>query len=151
MTPSIRDIDVADTHVLRRAVLRDGTASDAVVFDGDDEPSTVHLGAFVDGRLVGISTWVDRDWPGRPGHPGRPARQLRGMATDPDHRTRGCGAALLDAGIERCRASGATTIWARARVTVLDFYLHRGFVPVGDAYVDATTEIWHRDVILDLD
>jgi hypothetical protein len=67
-----------DTHALRRAVLRTGTPSEEVVFDGDELESTFHLGIRADDDIVAISTWMERPYPDRAGDRGF---QLRGMAT----------------------------------------------------------------------
>lgn len=137
-------ITAAQTHPLRRDVLRSGTPSDLVVFEGDDEPTTSHWGAAIDGSIVAIATWVERSRADRPGLRGL---QLRGMATDPNMRGRGLGAMLLADGVDRARAKGYELVWAHARVTALDFYEAHGFRPIGDTYVDATTSLEHRDII----
>lgn len=140
----IVEITATDTHDLRRRVLRDGTASDQVVWDGDDDPDTFHLGARAGDDLVAISSWMRRRYPDRPAEE---AFQLRGMATDPDHRGSGVSAELLDAGIVRCRAAGAGLVWARARVAAMSFYERHGFEPVGPEYTDLTTGLPHRDIL----
>ena len=147
MPVELVDLRPEQTHPLRRSVLRDGTPSDDVVFDGDDLDSTFHLGADVDGALLAISTWLRRPYPDRPGDPGY---QLRGMATVPAHRGEGLGAVLLEAGIGRCRAAGASVVWARARDAALPFYTRFGFVTVGLGYVDLTTGLPHHDVIREI-
>ena len=134
----------AETHALRRTVLRTGTPSDEVVFEGDELDTTFHLGLRDGDEVVAISTWVERPYPDRPGDRGF---QLRGMATVEEMRGTGRGAQLLDAGIERCRASGAVLVWARARDAALAFYERHGFTPVGLGYVDLTTGLPHHDVI----
>lgn len=141
----IVEITAAETHELRRRILRAGTPSDVVDWDGDDEPTTFHLGArSTDGRLVAISTWMSRRYPDRPAEV---AYQLRGMATDPAHRGSGVSASMLLAGVERCTAAGATLVWARARVAALSFYERHGFEPVGPEYTDLTTGLPHRDIL----
>lgn len=141
----IAEITATDTYPLRRRVLRDGTASDAVEFDGDDLESTFHLGARIEGALVGISTWMRRAYPDRPAED---AYQLRGMATDPElQRSHGVGTALLLAGLDRSRAAGATLVWARARDAALPFYARHGFTTVGLGYTDLTTGLPHHDVL----
>ena len=142
------DLEPEDTHALRRTILRDGTASDAVVFDGDELPTTLHLGVLLDGEIVAISTWLRRD---HPDHTDRAGVQLRGMATAPGHRGTGISAELLAAGVARCRAAGAQLVWARARVTALSFYLRHGFDTVGEDYIDSTTGLAHHDIIRLLD
>ena len=136
-----------DTHALRRSVLRNGTLSDEVVFDGDELESTFHLGVRIDGELVAISTWLERPYPDRPGDP---AFQVRGMATADARRGEGLGSRLLAAGIERCRSAGATVLWARARDAALPFYARHGFSIVEVGYVDLTTGLPHHDVIREI-
>jgi GNAT superfamily N-acetyltransferase len=143
----IVEIAAIDTHPLRRRVLRDGTPSDVVTFDGDDLVTTFHLGCRSNGALVGIATWMRVAYPDRPADP---AFQLRGMATDPTRQGTGIGEALLLAGLRRCREEGATFVWARARDTALGFYEREGFEPVGLGYVDLTTQLPHHDVVREL-
>lgn len=140
----IVEIDADATHALRRSLLRDGTPSDQVVFDGDDLDTTFHLGAFVDGTLVAISTWMARRYPDLPDHPGH---QLRGMATTPAVRGTGVSDELLVAGMGRCGGAGSTLVWARARVAALSFYRRHGFETRGHEYIDLTTGIPHQDIV----
>lgn len=140
----IVEIEAVDTHGLRRSLLRDGTSSDQVVFDGDDAEDTFHLGAFEDGTLVAISTWMDRRYPDLPDHPGH---QLRGMATTPAARGTGVSDELLVTGLGRCAESGSSLVWARARVAALSFYERHGFMTRGHQYVDLTTGLPHHDIV----
>ena len=133
-----------DTHALRRSVLRTGTPSNEVVFDGDELATTFHLGIRDGEEVVAISTWVERPYPDRPADPGF---QLRGMATVAAVRGTGLGAQLLAAGLERCRAAGAVLVWARARDAALPFYERHGFTTVGLGYVDLTTGLPHHDML----
>ena len=133
------------THGLRRTLLREGTASDDVVFDGDDEPGTFHLGVTIGDDLVAISSWMQRRYPDLPGHPGH---QLRGMATIPPARGSGVSSTLLRSGLERCADLGSDVVWARARVAALSFYERHGFEPRGHEYVDLTTGLPHRDIVI---
>jgi GNAT superfamily N-acetyltransferase len=142
--PELVELRPEDTHALRRRVLRDGTASDVVEFDGDTLDTTFHLGLRLGGDVVAVSTWLARRYPDRPAEPGY---QLRGMATDPRHRGQGLGTRLLEAGLDRCRDTGATLVWARARDSALAFYERHGFVTVGPGYVDLTTGLPHHDIL----
>ncbi len=141
------EITAADTHPLRARVLRAGTPSYVVVFDGDELDTTLHIGCRLGGELIGISTWLARPYPDRPAEVGY---QLRGMATDPARRGVGAADAMLTAGLDRCRGAGATVVWARARDSALGFYARHGFGTVGLGYVDLTTGLPHHDIVLTL-
>ena len=136
------ELSASDTHDLRRRVLRVGTVTTLVDFDGDD--AAVHLGVMVDGDVMAVSRWFDRRHPDRPALAGV---QLRGMAVEPSLSGTGLGSMLLAGGCERMRSNGAELVWARARDTALDFYTARGFEVFGEGYVDLSTGLPHHDVI----
>jgi len=144
--PRAVELAATDTHPLRRAVLREGRADASVVFEGDDEPGTLHLGLEdPDGTLVGVSTWL---WRSCPREPADRDRQLRGMAVDTSRQAGGFGAVLLGAGVERALADGATTVWANARDTALGFYARHGFEVLEPGHVDAATGLPHHHIRL---
>lgn len=147
MGVEIVELRAVDTHPLRRSILRTGTPSSAVEFEGDELATTFHLGAVADGEVIAIATWLRRPLPGGDD---RPAVQLRGMATAPAHRGSGVSSAVLDAGVERCRREGIEVVWARARVAALGFYRRAGFETIGEPYVDATTALAHHDIVLSI-
>lgn len=142
------EITAADTHDLRRRVLRVGTPTTEVRFAEDELDGTFHLGVEravgPDPALVAISTWVPRR---HRDHPSVEGLQLRGMATDPSVRGTGCGSLVLRAGLDRARRAGMGLVWARARDGALGFYLAHGFVTFGRGYVDLPTALPHHDVI----
>jgi thiamine transport system ATP-binding protein len=139
-------LSAAETHDLRRRVLRDDDPAATVAFDGDDDPATVHLGVRdPSGRLVAVSTW--RPTPG-PVQPAPTDRQLRGMAVDDGLRGTGIGATLLAAGVQRAFDDGAPAVWANARDTALDFYRRHGFDVIGDGFVDPVTGLPHHRIRL---
>ena len=140
----IVEITAAATHDLRRRVLRDGTPSAVVVWEGDTEPTTFHLGVREADAVIAISTWLRRRYPDRPAEE---AFQLRGMATEPTRRGTGVSARLLLAGLDRCADEGATLVWARARTAALSFYTRHGFEAVGPEYTDLTTGLRHHDIV----
>ncbi|CAN5729347.1 ABC transporter ATP-binding protein [soil metagenome] len=133
----IVELTAGETHPLRSVVLRTGTPTSEVVWKGDDEPTTIHLGVRAAGRLVAVSTWM-------PVADGQV--QLRGMAVDPSQQGCGIGAALVAAGIERSLKAGATGVWANARDTALDFYRRHGFEVEGDGFVTRDTGLPHHRI-----
>lgn len=136
---TVVEISASDTHPLRTSVLRRGTVSSEVTFDGDEHG--FHLGAFDGAALIGISSWLPLEH--------APGFRLRGMATDPTRRGEGIGAHLLTAGVAIATDRGATVVVANARVSALGFYLRHGFETVGDVYVDSdTTGLPHQRIEL---
>lgn len=144
MMIDVVELDLMATYPLRRSVLRDGTKSDEVVFDGDELLGTFHIGVANDGAIVAVSTWMPRRYPDLPEHEGY---QLRGMATDPKFRGLGYGAAMLADGSARCARLGGTALWARARERAVSFYMRHGFELRGLPYTDLTTGLPHRDIV----
>jgi len=140
---SIEALAAADTHDLRRRVLRGGRADAQVDWDGDEQVDTMHLGVVVDGSVIAVSTWLvsDRRDDGRPR-----SVQLRGMATEPSLAGTGLGRRLLDAGIVRATESGAELVWANARIGALGFYEQAGFVPVGSVFEIPDVGLAHQRV-----
>ena len=147
MTWLVREISTEQVQPIRLAVLRADTPTKETRFAEDDWPGCVHLGAFDDDRLIATSTWIPREITTRPGVP---AVQLRGMATLQSHPSRGVGSALIATGLERARAGGAMLVWANARDAAMAFYEREGFRIEGDGFVDATTQLPHHVVVIDL-
>jgi GNAT superfamily N-acetyltransferase len=56
------------------------------------------------------------------------------MATDPAHRGRGVGGAILDALVDHARAQGATRVWCNARTPALSLYARAGFEPESEEF-----------------
>src|SRR5205823_219035 len=73
---------------LRHAILRQGLAREAAIFEGDDAPSSRHCGAFDGALAVGCATMHASRWEDEP------AWQLRGMATVAELRGMGLGRAM---------------------------------------------------------
>ena len=140
-------IDATDTHDLRRRVLRSGISNTVLVWPGDDEVTTLHLGIRDEhGAVVAISTWLARPAPN-----GEVATQLRGMATDPERLGRGLAGALLVAGASAATSRGHHVVWANARVSALGFYERAGWTAQGPVFHTADTGLPHRVVTRRLD
>jgi predicted N-acetyltransferase YhbS len=140
-------IDLADAQPLRIAVLRRGTPAKTAVYDGDEHPDTVHIGARLDGAVVATSTWIPAPWQESPE---APAVQLRGMAVDDRLQGTGVGRKLIDAGLDHARGTGARFVWAKARDSALDFYVRCGFRVVGDQFTEPASGLPHHLVVREL-
>ncbi len=138
-------LTAAETHPLRRLVLRAGTPSQDVDYPQDGLPGTIHLGwRDRSGGLLGVSSWARDAWDGRPD---APAVRLRGMAVDTTLQRSGIGALLVAGGVGWSVGIGAELIWATARDAVLGFYQRAGFEVLGDGFVDGPTTLPHHLVV----
>jgi GNAT superfamily N-acetyltransferase len=117
---SIRTVTAEDIRPLRHSVLRPGQAYLETRYPGDD--AGVHFGAYDGDRLVGIASLYEEDRVGGPSGGWR----LRGMATDPDVRGAGFGAALLAACLEHVVGAGGSELWCNARMAAVGFYRRAG-------------------------
>ena len=115
---------MTEARQLRHSVLRPHQQPEELVFRGDDAPDTLHVGAFENDKLVAIASVAREEFPGEP-H--LDAWRLRGMATLPEARRQGYGAALVRACVTHVAARGGNLIWCYGRTSALPFYRALGF------------------------
>ena len=128
----VRPIAAAATRPLRQRVLRPHQQAHELVFPGDEDAASFHAGAFdARGELVGVATIVPE---ALAGHEPRGAWRVRGMATLPERRGQGVGAALLDACLAHARKQGGALAWCHARSSARGFYERHGFATEGDEF-----------------
>ena len=130
-TFDIHSISAAETRPLRQQILRPHQNAAELVYPGDEDPHTLHAGAHKNGRLVGIATVTPEPFAA---HPDRSGWRLRGMATIPEVRGEGYGAALIDACLAHIRHHGGELIWCNGRTTAVPFYERVGFVKHGPEF-----------------
>ena len=130
-TYDIRPITAAETRPLRHEILRPHLPLAACIFPNDDAPDSFHLGAFLDDQLVGIVSISREPFPDESQHN---AWRLRGMATKPQVRRMGYGAALVRACIAHVAARDGNLVWCNGRTSAREFYRALGFREHGDEY-----------------
>jgi ribosomal protein S18 acetylase RimI-like enzyme len=116
---------------LRQEILRPGDTGEKLVFPGDENPETLHAAVSIEHRVVAVATVMSDPHPQDP-QPGD--WRLRGMATSPELRNRGIGAALLAVCEAHARDHRATRLWCNARVNARAFYERGGLVVEGVAF-----------------
>lgn len=126
----VRPVSPAAVIDLRHRVLRAGLPRESAIFDGDAEPTTLHLAAFDDAAaVVGCVTILHRP------RDAAPAWQLRGMAVAPDLQRAGVGGALLRQVDAIVAASDfSRTLWCNARVPAVPFYARHGWAIASDVF-----------------
>ena len=132
MNIEIRRIEAVQTHALRHAVLRPHQPPQNAIYDGDDEPTTAHFGAFVDEEIVGIVTLFRAD---SPFEVAGESLQLRGMAVAPEFQKRGVGALLVLRALEWASSTNAKLMWCNARTVAVPFYQRLGFQTIGEEFL----------------
>jgi len=145
----VAEIEAAQTHDLRRRVLRDGRPEN-LAFPEDERPGAFHLGVRQTpaGPLLAVASFSPETTPHRPGRSGT---RLRGMATEHACQGRGIGRRLLEDAIRRLRSDGVEVLWANGRDEALGFYQRLGFDIVGDGFLAGPAgDIPHHVVVLDL-
>ncbi|MGW0660426.1 GNAT family N-acetyltransferase [Streptodolium elevatio] len=134
----IERVPVEEIFDLRWSVLREGLPRETAVYPEDALPGTFHLAAYdPDGRVAGCVTFFPDPLDGAP------AYRFRGMASAPDVRGKGYGAAVLRAGIAEAAAQGADLVWCNGRTSAQDFYEHLGFAATGELFHPAPTHTPH--------
>jgi predicted GNAT family N-acyltransferase len=143
----IRQINKADTYPLRISVLRNG-AEENYTFEGDSSETTVHLGAFFYGRVIGILSLYGRKPDSNKVNIEFPDSikreesiswyQVRGMAVDPEYRNMDVGRKLVAETVEiindKLPSNIKACVWCNARKIAYDFYGKQGFSAVGEPF-----------------
>jgi GNAT superfamily N-acetyltransferase len=137
----VKSVPATSLYELRRRVLRGNDPNKSVVDPRDKDESALHVGGFLDARLVVSASF----YPSIP-----PARedlvtyQLRYMATDFDAQGKGHGAKVLEFAAETLLARGVEQLWANARDTALGFYLATGWSAIeGSEHLSPETQLPH--------
>lgn len=128
---SIKQIKPNDTYQLRHTILRPQQSIEDCMYKGDEAESTIHLGAFWEGKLISIGTFIQAS------HPDLVAAlpyQLRGMATDPNYRRKKAGSTLMAHAEKLLRERDCDLLWFNARYNVRDYYLYMGFEQFGGIF-----------------
>jgi GNAT superfamily N-acetyltransferase len=122
-------------HALRRQVLRPGQPWSSVDHDYDSWPDTFHVAAFGPrGEVAACASFHPDAAPHRPEAGPDKTWRLRAMASLPEVRGQGYGAAALRYGIAEVRRRGGTLLWCNARSGAVGFYERLGFSTVGDEF-----------------
>ena len=129
---TIRRTSLEEVVDLRHGVLREGLPRSAAIFPGDEAATTLHYGAFRDGKVLCCATLHASQWEAEP------AWQLRGMATSPEARRQGLGRRVLERMEQDLRTAAATgaplLLWCNARVPAVRFYEGLGWRVVSDKF-----------------
>lgn len=128
---NIRHITPEETFDVRHPVLRAGKPRESCAMEGDHDDTTIHLGAWSGGILVGVLSIFEKR---HPLFDDARQFQFRGMAVLDQFRRRGFGNALIREAELHCGNTGASRIWFNARAGAVPFYLAEGYLREGDVF-----------------
>jgi N-acetylglutamate synthase-like GNAT family acetyltransferase len=112
---------------LRHAVLRPDEPLSSLRLHGEDDPRSAHFAVLDEGRRVVACASVIPEG-------GPDAWRIRSVATDPQHRGRGFGRAVVRACIAHAQREGATRVWLQTTPQVAPWYEAQGFAREGEPY-----------------
>jgi GNAT superfamily N-acetyltransferase len=127
-----RIIHHKETHLLRHKVLWPHIPKlEDCVIDIDESPGAIHLGVFLDSRLISVGSLFEMH---SAKIPHTVQYRLRAMATDPDFRGRHSGGMLLENAKLILRQKGIDALWCDARLSAVGFYERLGFHKLPEVY-----------------
>lgn len=126
---NIRFINAEETYPIRREVLRKNIDL-PYKLEGDFDKDAIHLGAYIDEKLVSIVTLINRRKELLKGE----QFQLRGMGTLSEYRGKGYGKLLVRRSEEYLISRGIQTIWCNARTEATGFYNSLNYNTIGESF-----------------
>lgn len=128
---TIKQISPWETIPVRGPVLRPGKPVAACIFEGDDLPTTTHLGLYSNNELAGIvsifqsvSALFEQ----------QKQFQLRGMAVLEHYQKQGLGEKLVEAAEKLISENEGEMIWFNAREGAVGFYKKLNYKLKGDVF-----------------
>lgn len=135
MPIEIREITAQQTRPVRQRVLRPHQRAEELVYPGDDDHDTFHLGAVdEEGDVLAILSMYRHAQPPADAFADPKRWRIRGMASVPEARGTGLGRDLVEHARDRVWSVSRDPIWCNARENAFGFYQKLGFKVVGDLF-----------------
>ncbi len=126
---TLKLISIAEVYQVRHPILRPNRPFSTCIFENDNDPKSIHLGAFYKKQLVGVLSAIPNNSSEFFSLKGM---QFRGMAVVEDHRRKGVATALIEELFKRVKHKKQWDyVWLNARVNVILLYLNVGMTPTG--------------------
>lgn len=125
----IRKIAAEETYPIRLEILRKNISL-PLVFDGDLDTDTFHLGVFKGDVLIAVSSFMkvrNKNFKGT-------QYQLRGMATLKEYRGLGAGNLMMEKAFSILNDLQIDCLWCNARIIAVKFYQKLGLKTFGDLF-----------------
>ena len=126
---TLKLISIAEVYQVRHPILRPNRPFSTCIFENDNAPKSIHLGAFYKKQLVGVLSAIPNNSSEFFSLKGM---QFRGMAVVEDHRRKGVATALIEELFKRVKHKKQWDyVWLNARVNAILLYLNVGMTPTG--------------------
>lgn len=128
----IKLISPKEVLAVRHPVLREGKPIEACIFDGDDLPTTFHVGLFINNNLTAVVSFMENK------HllfNEENQYQLRGMAVLKEFQFKGLGYEILRYGETILINKGIKMVWCNAREVAVNFYRKNNYTIKGDPFL----------------
>ncbi|MBL6668593.1 MAG: GNAT family N-acetyltransferase [Flavobacteriaceae bacterium] len=126
---TLKLISIAEVYQVRHPILRPNRPFSTCIFENDNDPKSIHLGAFYKKQLVGVLSAIPNNSSEFFSLKGM---QFRGMAVVEDHRRKGVATALIEELFKRVKHKKQWDyVWLNARVNAILLYLNVGMKPTG--------------------
>lgn len=127
----IRLIEPEMTYTLRQTVLRPNQRIEESMYESDYEKESFHVGAFYEGKLVSIASFIIEN---NAALSIESQYRLRQMASLEEYRKLGAGRAVVTFAENIITARGVNFLWCKGRTSVQKYYEKLGFEPFGDVF-----------------
>ena len=118
---TLKLISIAEVYQVRHPILRPNRPFSTCIFENDNDPKSIHLGAFYKKQLVGVLSAIPNNSSEFFSLKGM---QFRGMAVVEDHRRKGVATALIEELFKRVKHKKQWDyVWLNARVNAILLYL----------------------------
>lgn len=127
-----REIKAEDTYDLRKKTFKWNQTSDTYKYESDHFRESFHLGAFLDGELVSVASFLREN---NDAFEEMNQYRLHGMATELAYRGKKYGSQLLTYGEKVLKQKRARLLWCYAKYPVSNYYTAFGLREHGEAFV----------------
>ena len=132
MIIEVREITPEETYEMRQKILRPNQTIEECKYDSDHFRDSFHLGAFHDGKLISIASFLKEN---NRSFEEMNQYRLNGMATLEEYRGKKAGSALLLEGEKILKRKHARFLWCLAKYPVSNYYTRFGLREHGEAFV----------------
>ena len=128
---TVKQTNFEKIRTLRHQVLRPGKPFSSTEYKKDTDKNTIHLVCEYKKNIITCATFYPQPTKKKPS---KKAYRLRGMATDPKYRRRGCGKTLMITSFSLLKEKRCEILWCKARLIAVEFYESLGFKKEGKIF-----------------